>query len=791
MLGLKKCTSLVAGLVLAVWATGAQANYVEHGRVSFDAGGGLIKGAHDSDYSHAPINTLVLPGDTIWADDGSTMELEFSYGNFLRMADQSKLDVIALPPNLSFRGWQGSFYLQRLKQAEGDAVFETPACRIRIQKESMVRVDIVHSGATTVTVRWGRATVHTDVGSSVQVRTGQKLWVDPGYLPSEPISFNKHIEDVFDTWNRERAELLVGGSRTQPRSVSYSSNTIGHHSLNNYGDWLYVDGRYSWRPTVVNNYIPYRYGHWSTVHGVGDVWVGSYPFSYITTHYGRWHHSNVYGWVWSYHHDWSPAWCATVRYGDHFLWTPVDYYHRPVLAQGYTTFTIGGVRFSMYSTSCVNSSNLYYGSNYISPIQQQVLNSVNPYGTNINIWNINIGTKPQVNTPYDQVFTVRNYSPNRSIRGPQSSVTTGLRATDRVRTLETRSIKDGFSRVQRTGGTNQRTTVNRVAEEGRTRTVSISQDRPTFTRATRQSPIEASSVLRTRGSDSTARIPRNNSESNGTLNTRSTTRGSTSIRSSEGNVITRTTRGTTSTTTPGITRTPRGSTTTTSPGITRTGRSGVPSTPTVTRTGRSTDVRQTPSGNNSRITSTSRGESVRNVSPTPPRSTPAPSRSITRTPTTSRGGYTATPPRTTVTPRSSTPAPRTSVTPRSNPAPRMSVTPRTSVAPRSSTPAPSRSITRSTPSPTPRVSTPAPSRSITRSAPSSPAPSRSITRSAPSPTPRVSTPAPSRSITRSAPSAPAPSARPSSPSTSRSFSAPSRSSSSSSSGISRSSRSSR
>lgn len=50
MFGLKQHTALIASLLLGMLPYAAQANYVEHGRISFDAGGGLIKGIQDSDY---------------------------------------------------------------------------------------------------------------------------------------------------------------------------------------------------------------------------------------------------------------------------------------------------------------------------------------------------------------------------------------------------------------------------------------------------------------------------------------------------------------------------------------------------------------------------------------------------------------------------------------------------------------------------------------------------------------------------------------------------------------------
>ncbi len=68
----------------------------------------LIQGAKESDWSRASLNTLALPGDTLWVDEGGASELEFAGGTYLRMADASKVELVALSPSAQFRGWTGS-----------------------------------------------------------------------------------------------------------------------------------------------------------------------------------------------------------------------------------------------------------------------------------------------------------------------------------------------------------------------------------------------------------------------------------------------------------------------------------------------------------------------------------------------------------------------------------------------------------------------------------------------------------------------------------------------------------
>jgi hypothetical protein len=493
----------IAGILAlaALYPLAASAEGVLHGRVSFDAGGTLVKGSQESDWSSASVNTLVLAGDTLWVDNGGTSEVEFSGGTFLRMADGSKAEVVDMPPNATLRGWIGSFYIQRLSRSSGSMVFYTPAAIIEIDNDASVRVDIVNEGVTTVSTRWGRATVRTEAGGQVEAHAGRRVFVEAGMLPSEPTPYDRTAEDEFDRWNRERAEFLATGGSTTPASVPISNDTLGAGDLDRYGEWVTIDSTPYWRPTVVVDYTPYHNGYWNYVGNVGNVWVGNYPFCYVTSHYGYWDYNRTYGWVWGYRPQWSPAWCATVQYGDYFVWAPVNRYYRPVYPSTSAYFNVGGVSFGYMGTSYCHVNSLYMGPSYVYYTNNDPFRRYcdNPNIT-INIWNINTGDRrPHVRVPYnDSVTTVRDYTPRRQIRGAETLFASGRSAGERARSLESVSGRESFSRTTRTGGEFSRTDVTRIDAGSRSRNVRINQQDPDYSRASRSKPIVASNT-RTRG----------------------------------------------------------------------------------------------------------------------------------------------------------------------------------------------------------------------------------------------------------------------------------------------------
>ncbi|HOD52007.1 MAG TPA: hypothetical protein PLJ71_12960 [Candidatus Hydrogenedentes bacterium] len=469
-----KTAYLIAAVALAMsWAApDAIAETAMHARISYESGGAMVQGTADADWSYATTNTLILPGDQLWADKGGTMEVEMAGGSFLRMADGSKVEVIDLPPSASIRGWTGAFYVQRIARSTGDFLFITPACRVEISPETHVRIDVLDEGSTTITVRWGDVEVRTDVGAPLKVTTGKRVFVDPGYLPSAPVVFDRNVEDDFDAWSRERAENLATGYEKLPAKV-IETPVVGAASLASYGDWVYVDSSYYWRPTVVVDYVPYRYGYWSYVPVYGYCWVDDYPFAYVTSHYGRWHHHARYGWLWSYSPGWGPAWVASVRYGNNFVWCPLSPYNQPVI-YGDLHYTVGGARFSLYASSYCVADSLLYGPAYVGACYPGIIRI--GHHDDVQIWNIYAGDVT-INTGRwyhgGANLRTRDYSPRRVIRGPDTIGPRSMTASARSAELQSGITRTSFSSVERTGSRMLRTPMTASSRNANLRSVAV------------------------------------------------------------------------------------------------------------------------------------------------------------------------------------------------------------------------------------------------------------------------------------------------------------------------------
>ena len=466
-MGLRTPLATFALAIGSVWLWPAYGQSEVRARVSFDEGGTVLRGSNDADWSYATTNTIVMPGDNLWVREQGSAEIELNAGNYLRMADGSNVEIESLAPSGSVRLATGSVYLHRLARSTGEVILHTPAGTVGLMPNSCARIDVLDNGGATVSVRWGAADVRVGSSGYQRVADSQRVYIEPGYLPSRPVAFQLGYDDDFDLWNRDRGEFIAMGVTSIPTSVAISDSTIGYGELSHYGEWDYIDGRNYWRPTYVSDYVPYRHGHWSYVRNVGNCWVDDHPFGYITSHHGRWNYLPRYGWCWSYDPVWSPAWCATMRYGDNFMWTPIDYYNRPVTSVG-ATFDIGGVAFSFAATSFVPQNHLYYGGSYIAPVRPQIVQNINV--TNINIWNIyDDDNRHFAANDFLRGKNFREYHhrPDRIVRGPVQLARSDRNARDIAATLERERKPKARGEAKLTANAKESPTPDKVQRERR------------------------------------------------------------------------------------------------------------------------------------------------------------------------------------------------------------------------------------------------------------------------------------------------------------------------------------
>ena len=293
-------------------------------RISLIEGDVQIMTEDTGEWVPASINMPLIDGDRIWVPEGSRTELQLRDGTFLRLDENSALDILTIDKDsfqfylsegrsyTNFRGLKGSLFQM-----------DTPISSIRTYDRSNFRVDVTRGGFTDISVyrgyiyaenRDGRTRV--DTGKTLSLREGTYAELSP-LIPS----------DEWERWNIERDRRLV--DRRPPST--YLPNELQAYSsdFDENGRWISTrDYGYVWTPTVIVSvgWAPYRIGRWVWIRG-DYVWVSYEPWGWVPYHYGRWAFIASIGWCWVPPQRgavyWGPGFVGWVHTPTHVSWVPL------------------------------------------------------------------------------------------------------------------------------------------------------------------------------------------------------------------------------------------------------------------------------------------------------------------------------------------------------------------------------------------------------------------------------------------------------------------------------------
>jgi len=421
---------LLATLIALALGTAARADDFRSARVSDVRGNLSVRGAEDDDFSFVERNGVIRHEDTLWTDDDGRAEIELDRGSWVRLAEDTKLEVRALPPSAEFRIWNGSVYLDLSDRIEGRTLLKTPVGDVQVEPDSVVRVDLDKSESARVSVFNGHARAFADSGSSISLGPGERVYLDAGRAIPDPTRFDRGELDGFDRYHRERVDYFI--NRPMPRELT--SDIIGARELGDYGTWVSVENVSYWRPRCEPTWRPYSAGYWSYVPGCGYSWVDYAPWGYTTCHYGRWMYRPTYGWLWAPGYAWAPASVYWSSYGNYCGWAPLDPFDRPCyygsgIGSGFSfAFGTGNFFVDYRSWTFCDRDRFYYGRHHRS------------FGGHSFFAGHEINLRPDGFRPFRDVNRELGV-PRESVRGITVS-DRGVLARDRVRLLENRIPQD-------------------------------------------------------------------------------------------------------------------------------------------------------------------------------------------------------------------------------------------------------------------------------------------------------------------------------------------------------------
>lgn len=359
--------SAVLILCLSLALAGSVRAETEHtARVSDLRGTLTVRGEDEADVSSIYMNAVVRAGDTLWTDRDSRAELELEHGNWVRLSENTKVEVRSLSGSPELRLWSGSLFLDLSDREERPLRVDTPEGDVEVYPDSTARVDLGADNGARVSVYRGRARLTPERGDETQVRTTERVYVEAGRIAGSPARFALEDQDGFDQYERERADYY--GDRPLPRELD--RDLLGARELDGNGTWVDVDRVRYWRPNCEPDWRPYSRGYWSDVPRWGYTWVDHYPWGYTTCHYGRWVYRPAYGWLWWPGYAWGPSWVYWSTSGDYIGWAPLDPWDRPCY-YGPGSFTVVNFIFDSRSWTFCHRDRFFFGRHHFDYLNHQ------------------------------------------------------------------------------------------------------------------------------------------------------------------------------------------------------------------------------------------------------------------------------------------------------------------------------------------------------------------------------------------------------------------------------------
>jgi hypothetical protein len=265
------------------------------GRLSDVEGSVSLQPAGVTQWSAAPINQPLTPGDALWSDAGSRAELDFGSAT-IRLDQNSSLSLSDLTDQsvqLQLSSGSADVIVRNLDRAEVVEI-DGPEAAAALLQPGEYRFSVDSSGTTSIAIRSGRAQMGLDGAPDMGLATGQRGVFGPnGSYAIVPVA----APDDFDRWCQQREAAWLNA---EAASQYVSSDVVGYEDLSQYGEWqAQPDYGQTWFPgQVADDWAPYSDGNWVWVAAWGWTWVDRAAWGFAPFHYGRWVYiARRWGWV--------------------------------------------------------------------------------------------------------------------------------------------------------------------------------------------------------------------------------------------------------------------------------------------------------------------------------------------------------------------------------------------------------------------------------------------------------------------------------------------------------------
>lgn len=320
------CLGVVIALLVAATPSSAQdAGSYGYFRTLEGSASVLPVGADQA--AELAVNQPILTGDRILVDAGSRLEVVLPDTSRLRLDGGADLTLSALANSgdeasdtTQLTLTDGLIQLVVPEAVQTETRIDTGNATAYVREPGTYRIEARGVRSTEVTVRQGSLEVLTRRGSSL-VRQGDAIRIEGDDWPQETL-VDAGPEAALERWGDQlEAEI----ARAQVPSAVDDGLAYAAEPLDQYGDWMDVNGRTAWRPRVSAGWSPYSDGRWAYTPS-GLTWVSYESWGWLPYHYGAWDLVPYYGWVWYPGSVYAPAWVYWYWGPSYVGWCPIGFY---------------------------------------------------------------------------------------------------------------------------------------------------------------------------------------------------------------------------------------------------------------------------------------------------------------------------------------------------------------------------------------------------------------------------------------------------------------------------------
>lgn len=306
-----------AAVILCGIPLWAQAPEERYGVVRAVQGSAFAQNASSmQDPQSLTVNLPLFEGDTAWTEATGRLGAVLPDGNSLWLDGGTRMEIDRLPTgtedgggSLEIRLWKGTVLveLRNWIPSLASSALSTPSASVSPLRACTVIIEVETVDRTRVTCLEGACTV-TTAGGGQTLEAGQMTYADYGYPPLRPLAAQRASYEPLLAFSNDALPRRARGV-----SQRYLPDNLRTYAgdFDTYGTWIYTnDYGYVWRPSVLEaEWSPYMNGRWWWGPW-GMTWVPVETWGWVPFHYGRWTFVTGIGWGWIPLSIFSPAWVA-------------------------------------------------------------------------------------------------------------------------------------------------------------------------------------------------------------------------------------------------------------------------------------------------------------------------------------------------------------------------------------------------------------------------------------------------------------------------------------------------